>query len=259
MQHPAPFLLAQLSDLHLTGVVGEDKSYTDFLAVLQLAKSQRPHAFLLTGDLVNDGKSAGYDWLFTTLNSTGIPFFTLAGNHDLTHEHNSHLPFHLRHFSPIKKDERLAECQRHIIGDWQLLLLNSAIAGETHGTLTEATFDWLKRTLDAHHEPAVIALHHPPKKVGSAWIDAYRLDNGDRLYALLSAYPYAKVLLSGHVHQAHTFSGTPTLYTCPATSRQFLPFFDDFALDDVPAGFRAVSFFQNGGHHSEIFRLNPAK
>ncbi|MDO4427206.1 MAG: metallophosphoesterase [Moraxella sp.] len=256
---PTPFRLAQLSDLHLTGVVGEDKSYTDFLAVLQLAKSQRPHALLLTGDLVNDGLNAGYDWLFTTLKNIDLPFFTLAGNHDVTHEHNSHLPFHLRHFSPLKKDDRLAECQRHLIGNWQLLLLNSAIAGKTHGTLTEASFDWLNNTLSAHTEPAVIALHHPPKKVGSAWIDAYRLENGDRLYALLSTHPHAKVILTGHVHQAHTLTGSPTLYTCPATSRQFLPFFDEFALDNVPAGFRCLYFYDNGTHHSEIFRLNSPK
>lgn len=252
--------IAQLSDLHLTGAVGHDDSYDKCLRCLDAALSYRPDLLLLTGDLVNDGIPVAYDWLFHRLDKSTLPYIALAGNHDVTQEHNAHLPFAERSHSPIVADTRLSDCTRlnirHADGSaWQLLSLNSTVAGQIHGSLTAAQLAWLHDTLSQHPDPAIIALHHHPLPVGSAWIDAYRLQHADALWQLLSAHPHAKLILCGHVHQVHSLSyAHTTLLTAPAVSRQFMPWVDDFQIDNIGAGFRLLTLSHNTWH-SRIVRI----
>lgn len=249
--------IAQLSDLHLTGAVGIDYSYRKFLSALRLIKKRRVEFLLLTGDLVNDGNLEGYDWLFEQLDHTGIKYAAIAGNHDVTHEHNAHLPFEKRTFSPVKMDSRLQDCATIKLGNWQLLLLNSTIAGQTGGKLTEQQLDWINTQLTNHHNPTLIALHHHPVAVQSRWIDEYKLTNGAELLAILHQHSNAKVVICGHIHQAHDINlGNTTLYTTPAISRQFLPFADDFALDTTKtAGIRLIRLYDTGKFDSQVLRL----
>lgn len=230
--------IAQLSDLHLKGKVGKDDSYQMFLSCLDLACQYRPTLLVLTGDLVNNGQKQGYDWLCQTLHQTGIRYVLMAGNHDVTYEHNSHLPFHLRHFSPLVADDRLSDCTCLEIGAYQLLCLNSAVSGQTHGHLSDKSLAWLRHALSSK-KPTLIALHHHPLPVNSLWIDAYQLKNAQAFWQTLAPFRHIRAIICGHVHQAHTLHrfGTP-LYTAPAVSRQFAPFCDDFTLHGLPSGIR---------------------
>lgn len=240
-------IIAQLSDLHLTHHIGKDDCYQRFMACLELALTYQPDFLLLTGDLINDGNKDGYDWLFDTLNQTGVDFCCLAGNHDGTLELNHHLPFNEREFLPVEFDHRLSDCQQIWLGNHQLLTLNSAVPAHIKGHLHRHQLKWLDDTLSTHPNPAIIALHHHPIRVRSQWIDAHKLDNGDTLLSLLQHHRHAHTIVCGHVHQAHTFSHHYSsdhhiqLLTCPATSRQFLPFADDFGLDSKASGFRLIT------------------
>ncbi|MDO5651165.1 MAG: metallophosphoesterase [Moraxella sp.] len=259
-QHTAPFLLAQLSDLHLTGEIGHHASYQSFLQVLQLAVHDGAKFLLLTGDLVNDGDKNAYTWLIDTMNATRLPYALLAGNHDVSLELGKDLPYAARRLMPITKDNRLIGQQRFTLGAWQLLCINSAVAGHEHGHIDEQTLAWLDTILAQHPKATLIALHHHPMAVGSAWIDKLQLNNADELLCVLAKHSHAKALLSGHVHQACQIRqslGTHdiTLYTCPATSRQFAPFAKDFALDNLPAGYRLIQLYNTGGLSTYIKRL----
>lgn len=239
------FVIAQISDLHLS--MHDSKNTDKFLMVLKLALNHQPNLLLLTGDLVNDGIKALYDWLFKILGDTGIPFLCLTGNHDITHEIGCNLPFYDRQFLPIPADGRLINTHRLIIelphATWQILAVNSAVHGQVEGRLDNAQLEFLKIHLDSNL-PTIIAMHHHPVSVGSSWIDRYILQNHNELWQMLSFYPCLQAILCGHVHQAHVLpTPTPypaTLYTCPATSRQFLPHYDDFMLDNTPSGFRLI-------------------
>lgn len=234
-------LIAQLSDLHLTGMVGQDPSYHQFLACLKLATDHNVDFLLLTGDLVNDGLTAGYDWLFATLQKTGIGFACVAGNHDVTYEHSPHLPFNERTFSPLTLDKRLPKHQSIRLGHWQLLLINSSVAGRPYGTITTETLSWLSDTLDSTTSPTLIALHHPPLSVGSFWIDSHQVTNAAKLWQILAPRPHTKLIICGHVHQAHTLTyAHTTLLTAPAVSRQFMPFCHQFKIHDIPSGIRLI-------------------
>lgn len=267
------FRIAQLSDLHLSGNFKttnhseQDPSIRQFLACLGLALSYQPNFLLLTGDLVNNGDKDGYAWLFDTLTQTKLPFVCLAGNHDVTLEIGHELPYEQRQFFPLDKDERLVSHARFDLpNNFQLVCLDSAVSGKEFGRLSPESLAWLDDTLHTHQRPTIIALHHPPITIGSAWIDALRLQNGDELFAILQNHPHAHTVLTGHVHQAHTLHHAHVqILTAPAVSRQFLPFADEFALDDNPttgqAGFRLITlpnttFFDNPPHvNSQVIRL----
>lgn len=253
------FVIAQMSDLHLTG--STCPSAQKFVQLLSLVKDSQPDLLLLTGDLVNDGDSNTYDWLFAQLTKTQIPFLCLAGNHDVSIEHGKGLPFAQRSLTPIKADKRLLDKHRLTItltnDSWQLLLLNSAISGQIGGRISDDGLAWLTQCLKTPC-PTLIALHHHPLTVGSAWIDAYRLENSAVLWQQLNHYPNVKALLCGHVHQAHTLNA-PTLhpcyvYTCPAISRQFMPHQDKFMLDNQPSGLRFIELNKQGIFRSQIKR-----
>lgn len=263
-----PLRLAQLTDLHLTGKIGKDNSYRQFLACLDLMMTTCPDFLLLTGDLVNHGdhnkldkyNKDGYDWLFKTLSDTCLPFACLAGNHDVSVEFGSGLPYHQRRLLPAPKDERLLDRCIIPFAHWQLLCLNSAVSGKEFGQLTQDSLDWLNHALHAQPKPTIIALHHHPLLVGSAWIDTLALDNRQALLKTLAPHAHVKAILSGHVHQAHalhhkTPHGAITFLTTPATSRQFLPFSPTFALDDKAAGGRLLCLCPDGQLNSQVLRL----
>lgn len=252
-----PFAIAQLSDLHLTGRVGFDPSYQKFLSCLKVAK-RHAQFLLLTGDLVNDGKKQGYDWLFQTLQQTGLDHACLAGNHDVTWVKEPHLPYPQRKFLPVAMDTRLIRRQCFAIGDWRLICLNSAKAGHEHGEIGQQDLAWLSGQLTTP-TPTIVALHHPPTKVGSAWIDALKLANAAQLLSTLHRFDCVRAVVCGHVHQAHTLSdNTMTILTCPAVSHQFLPFSDAFAQDPRPSGFRLLRLGKT--LHTQVFRvINPKR
>lgn len=248
------FIIAQISDLHLSK--HEAGSFERFLAVLHLAKNQNPNLLLLTGDLVNDGDSDGYDWLFQTLTQTGIPFLCLAGNHDVTREIGHHLPFDKRQFLPRPKDGHLIDAHRLLIelpkANWQLLAVNSALNGHIKGHLPQSAGQFIKHKLQ-HAMPTLIALHHHPLAVNSAWIDAHMLDNHKEFWQLIG--DYQAHIVCGHVHQAHTlYHQQSILYTCPAVSRQFTPHQDQFCIDTRQAGYRLITL-EDHELSSEIIRL----
>ncbi|MDO4894947.1 metallophosphoesterase [Moraxella sp.] len=257
------FHIAQISDLHLTDTAFDNPTVQNFQAVLALALASQPDLILLTGDLVNDGNSTIYDWLFGQLHQTSIPFFAIAGNHDVTHEIGVHLPFEQRWHLPITADDRLRHCQQLLIGDttpyWQILLLDSSVLGQGHGHLDAQALAWLDRTLANQYAPAIIVLHHHPVAVGSAWIDALMLDNAHEFWQVIDQHPHAQHIICGHAHQAHTITAPTrhpcTVLTCPATARQFLPFSDTFCLDTQTSGFRWICLDTTQTLKSYIKRL----
>lgn len=254
-------IIAQISDLHLDENI-HSSHYHHFLKILEKACKLQPDLLILTGDLVNNGKKHVYDWLFDTLTQTNIDFVCIAGNHDVTLEKNTHLDFEKRIFLPKKADKRLLN--RHIITlqltyqTWQIILLDSTQTGQIYGGFSQTTLDWLDTTLTQSNLPTLIFFHHHPLAVGSLWIDEYMLQNQSQFWQIINQHAQVKAIFCGHVHQAQQIQ-TPAshscmLYTAPATSRQFLPHHDDFALDDKSAGFRLIAV-QNNHFRTEVYRL----
>ena len=258
----------QITDMHLSTV----HSVTDeslipgcnctfsFEAVLKQALSEdiRCDLILVTGDLVNEVKPAIYDHIFKVLHDTNIPFACIAGNHDVTDEVGSELPFFQRQLIPQPADERLLS--RHVIDTdyWQILLLNSAIPGKVAGEVTNTDIDWLCAKLSACDKPALIALHHHVMLMHSEWIDAHIAENVSTCWQRMAAFPHLRVIISGHTHQEQVrYHNGVTVYTTPSTCYQFKPYEDDFAYDkSALPGYRWLQLANNGQVASWVERLD---
>jgi 3',5'-cyclic-AMP phosphodiesterase len=237
----SPATLVQLSDLHLcAGEAGIGAACRLERAVRRVATLQpRPHAVLLSGDLVDAPSSAAYEQAFELLAALGVPLHAIPGNHDdrdLLRAHFGPGP------APAGAPVRFAvSCE-----SLRLVGCDSTRPGDDDGELDNEQLGWLDETLGQQPKtPTLLALHHPPVLTGIRSMDAIALAGQDRvaLEELLGAHPQVQTITCGHVHTAMTtaFAGRPLLI-CPSTNsavRLDLRARDDlpFAVSDQPLGF----------------------
>lgn len=248
MASSRPIRLIQFTDLHLHSdparrVYGMDTTAC-FRGVLDHARASRhwpPDALLLTGDLAQDDPDAYpvlRELLRPALAGTQIPALSLAGNHDAADvlEAELSVPPFISHGSLR-------------LGDWRIVLLNSAVAGQTGGRLGTDTLDRLREMLARETAQVLLCVHHHPVPVGNAWLDAIGLEDAARLRQLLRDFPRARGVVFGHVHQAHDSRRDGIRYLgTPSTFRQFLPGSDRFALDETaPPAYRWLLLEADGG------------
>lgn len=248
-----PVRVLHLTDPHLFADAGETlygrRTSDTFGAVLAQALARAPapaDAILVTGDIGDDCSEAAYRRFATRLRGTGIPAWCLPGNHD----------------DPARMAAAFSSGSPQYAGvaalrDWRLLLLESPVPGAPHGELGAARLAALERELAAcAGHPQLVAIHHPPQPVGSAWIDAMGLRDGEALLELLHRHPEVRGLVSGHVHQASDQSrGSLRLLTSPSTCAQFLPGSADFALDTRPPGWRWLELHADGRIETHVHWL----
>ena len=263
--------ILQITDLHLStpvsSSVDSDTNNSEatvcqqcFETVLQQALSSdiRCDLIIVTGDLVNEVKPAIYDHIFEVLQATHIPFACIAGNHDVTDEIGSDLPFFERELIAQPADPRLLS--RHVIETdrWQLLLLDSSITGKVAGEITPTDIDWLCERLGACDKPALIALHHHVIPVDSDWIDTHMAETSEAFWQHQLRFHHLNVIIIGHTHQEQVrYRQGVTVYSTPSTCYQFKPYENDFSYDkSALPGYRWLQLANNGKVASWVERLD---
>ncbi len=261
----------QITDLHLSMPQTNSNEFTNnaefgtdcqqsFEAILKQALNSniRCDLILVTGDLVSDVKSVIYDYIFTVLHETQIPFACIAGNHDVTDELGHELPFKERKLVAQVADARLLS--RHMIdaGYWQLLLINSAIPGKVAGEITATDINWICAQLEACHKPTLLALHHHVMPMNSDWIDEHIADNAAMFWQRVKPFSHLHTIISGHTHQEKVrYQDGVTVYNTPSTCYQFKPNQKEFAYDhDARPGYRWLQLANNGQVASWVERLD---
>jgi len=237
--------LLQFSDTHLYADAGQTfrvgidpESTLAGLIDTVMNADWRADCALVTGDLVHDGSAAGYERLRMHLARLGMPVFCLAGNHDDTATMRTILAEGAVHIEP------LLQC-----GAWQIVLLDSTVAGEAGGWLAEAELERLDASLAAQPDrPALVALHHPPLPCGSRWMDeAMLLANPEALFTVTDRHPQVRAITWGHIHQAFNVvrRGVRCL-AAPSTMVQFKRDSEIFAIDDAPPACRWFELHDDG-------------
>lgn len=195
-------------------------------------------AWLLTGDLAQDHKLDTYLKLKDHLGTK--PWYWVAGNHD------DPAAMAQAFGPPVKRLHN-----KH----WQVLLLNSHDPGKVSGWLAEEELAWVERWASADLHTLVV-LHHHPLPCQSTWLDHHQLKNGQALMARLAAYPKAKAVLFGHIHQEvdQEVDGVRLLAT-PSTCVQFKPHSHDFAVDAQSPGGRYLALLPDGRIDTRVVRL----
>jgi len=241
--------VAQITDCHFTSRPGKLLHGIDVDAtlarVIQLLKRWQPDRLLVTGDLSDCGDPSSYRRLRKAVQSIDVPTNVIPGNHD----HKGNLQ---RHY--LGGQQRLYA--RIESAHWDLLMLDSSLAGHEEGHLGGDQLSWLGDCLRrSGNRPKLIFLHHHPLPVGDQWLDCMRLKNADTLWSALAAANGVEALVCGHIHQVveTRHQGIPMLST-PSTCSQARPGQPEFVDDDLGPGFRWFELEASGEWHTGVIR-----
>lgn len=201
---------------------------------------------LATGDLVHDGSVAGYHALKESLERFEAPVYCLPGNHDE--------PAVMR---AVLNGPRVT-CDRSVaLADWQIVALDTRIAGSDGGFLAPSELDFLAGELGAQTDRhVIIALHHPPVPIGSRWMDEIGLANAADFLAMIDRHENVRAVLFGHIHQEFDRQRRGVrLLGVPSTSAQFKPHTLVHVDDDLAPGYRWLRLAGHGRFESGVERL----
>lgn len=215
--------------------------------VVDAARREDPDVVLVTGDLSHDGTPASYEALEEELEPMDAPCYGLPGNHD-----DKPVMTEAMDRPPFRPDTTITA------GQWRVLLLDSTESGVDYGQFSEGALDALDADLAAHPErPTLLALHHAPVSVGSAWLDPLNLRSPEGFQKVVESHPQVQLVLFGHVHQAvEACWENAHLYGCPSTCFQFAPNEDTFSLDSAPPGYRTVTLNSDESFQTALHRVS---
>jgi Icc protein len=193
-------------------------------------------ALLLTGDLSQDESIASYAWLKSVMAQFRVPVYAIPGNHDR--------PEHMHSVF----DDVIKLAPGMTLDYWKIHLLDSSVPGKTGGRVTESALDRLRGDLQSETDtPCLVALHHHPIPIGSAWMDRLGLENGDDLNSILQRHAQVKGVLFGHIHQEFAQRTGHILYLgSPSTCIQFTPDSPLYAVDTRPPAYRVLNLNMSG-------------
>ena len=238
LQFTDPHLYGR-SDGKLRGVQTDSTLRT----VMQTAFAQCPdyEAVLVSGDLVQDDP-AGYIRFRNLFAPLQKPVLCVPGNHDIPEAMQAEL-----------RGEPFQIGGTWRAGGWQIVMLDSYLAGEVGGALSEAELKRLDDALGECKQHTLICLHHHPVLMRSRWLDGIGLANVDDFWRVVDAHAHARAVVWGHVHQEFEGSrGTVRLFATPSTGAQFLPLSDKFAIDTRPPAYRQFRLDRDGSIHSQV-------
>jgi 3',5'-cyclic-AMP phosphodiesterase len=252
MNQVSPILIAQVTDTHLFASENQKMlgmpTIQSFQAVVERLNELRNELdlLLLTGNLSGDGNLQSYDYLQSLLNPLQIPTYWLPGNQDCA--------IAMSDILNMGMVSRRKSFQR---GGWNFILLDSCVPGCEHGYLTDKTLDWLDSELKMLGDcPTLVALHHPPFPVNSAWLDTTTLKNPQEFFAVIDRYPQVKLVLFGHIHQEFQRQRHQVHYlSTPSTGLQFRAQSPTLSIDSKYPGFRLLKLYPNGMWETVVERV----
>jgi hypothetical protein len=85
----------------------------------------------------------------------------------------------------------------------RIVVLDSAIKGQTGGGFDEEDSAWLDGTLsDSSETPTLVALHHPPFQTHDRLFDRIGLQGREAFAAVIARHPQVQIVIAGHHHRA---------------------------------------------------------
>jgi Icc protein len=242
--------LLQVTDMHLFAdpadtILGVPPRLT-LEEVVAEARTESWDRVLLTGDLSQDGSAASYKAARELMASLDAPCHWVPGNHDQPSVMQEALD------GPPCRAERAFG-----VGAWRVVMLDTSVADETYGRLSDAALDALDETLSAYPDtPTLIGMHHSPVPVGAAWLDPINLREPASFQQVVTGHSQVQLVLFGHVHQAVEAQwGDTHLYGCPSTCFQFAPGSDEFRVETSDPGFRRIVLRETGEFDVSLHRV----
>lgn len=242
----------QITDTHLyadprgrLGGLTTEHSYFEVMEKV-LQEHWPVDLILATGDIVHDGSAAGYRRFKSQFEDLAVRTLVIPGNHDA--------PETMRR---IMDGGRVSWSGNAILGNWQFVMLDTVVPGETGGHLGEDQLALLRRCLEDHRGfHTMVCLHHHPVAMGSEWLDRIGVDNAEALWAVIDEFPQVRAVVWGHVHQDwHGTRNGVELIASPSTCIQFKPRQRAFTVDEAPPGYRWFRLHRDGRLETGVERL----
>jgi 3',5'-cyclic-AMP phosphodiesterase len=252
-----PFILAQISDLHLgeppIAGVKPKKALREVIAAID-ALPDPVDAILVSGDLAEHAAPEEYALAAKLIGRLGVPFHVLPGNKD--DRATMREAFDL----PGEADAPLDYVVD--LGPLRLVVIDSTIPGEDRGDFTPTQLAGLQSTLaSAPEQPTIVAMHQPPLVTGMADWDSVIMRPADRasLAAVIERHPQVLAIVGGHLHRvvASSLAGRPVV-VAPSTFVQARPKFETekVKLRDFFRGF-LLHVLQDGELSTQVEILKP--
>ena len=248
--NPDCIQVIQISDLHVYSPEQGSAMGVDSVAGLEavidrINAHETADLVIATGDLVHEYDEQVYDILGRMLAGIHFPVFYIPGNHDHTEfMHDPLSRYGIRH-------ARVIDC-----GRWRFVMLNSVIPGSDGGALADAELQAAAACAETERY-VMVCLHHHPVPVGSPWMDAMIVANGEAFMQVIRQSPSIKGVAWGHIHQAFNSSDNGRLLLgCPATCVQVKPNTTVMELDDLPPGYRTFRLYPDGNLDTSVKWVN---
>lgn len=211
-QPTAPFLIAQVSDLHIKAAGRLSYRVVDTAQMLRacvahlLARRQQPDVVVFTGDLTDFGKPEEYAVLRELLAPLPMPVYLIPGNHDERTAMRAAFPAH----DYLRQSQDFIQ---YVIEDHPVRIvgLDTVVPGKGGGLLCDERLAWLDAALAARPgKPTVVLMHHPPFTTFIGHMDRQGLEGSASLAKVIGRHPQVERLLCGHLHRAIQvrFAGT---------------------------------------------------
>jgi Icc protein len=249
--------ILQLTDTHLHASKDSRmrgvRTYDTFCEVIEVAMTHpefSPDIIVVTGDIVQDESTAGYERFRAALETFALPVLCIPGNHD----------------DPVIMAELLSKQPFQLGGEWRLprwslVLLSTFLVGEDAGGLGPQRLAGLDRSLRDHADQNVlIFMHHHAIPMGSRWLDGVALRDANEFLQLVDRHRNVRGIVYGHVHQESDRERNGVRHlSSPSTCAQFLPGSEYFALDNRPPGCRWFRLYDDGSFDSEVQWATPTQ
>lgn len=246
--------LVQITDSHLhasqEGTLLGMNTQDGLDRVLDRVAEERDRIDLIlaTGDIAQDGSVEAYRRFIARVDRFAAPLRWTAGNHD---DRNNMC-------AALALDGRETIGRPVFEGDhWVVILLDSTVPGQVHGTLGNDQLALLDRLLSQHADKhALVTFHHHPRPMGSQWIDRIGIRNPSDLQAVLQRHDNVRAVLWGHVHQDSDTDIDGVRYiSTPSTCVQFEPGSTDFSIDTRGPGYRWLNLAADGSVETGLTRI----
>ena len=227
-------LLIQVTDTHIAPpgemLYGTIDSASHLRQTVQIINQMRPppDAVLFTGDLVETGDRASYEYFIELITPLTMPVWVIPGNHDDPGKM-------LDVFSGSGYFPATKPTFQYTIEDlpFRILALNSHSYGTELPAFDQQRLAWLENQLDHSDKPVLIAIHHPPMTTGIELIDMGGSEWFQGIRAVLAEHRQVGLLICGHCHTDLCGRiGRVPVYMAPANSHQLVA---TRGLNEAPA------------------------
>lgn len=238
--------LIHVSDLHLTvpGTLIRERDPHQYCR-LMIANINRHHAdadlVIISGDLANDCDIEAYQALKPYLDALIPPYRLMMGNHDDRAKFSTVFPELMPATGFVQSST--------IIGDAQIICLDTLQDGHVAGELCAQRLAWLEETMD-REKALYIFMHHPPFPISVPSLDEVGLQNSDAFYAILAKHPDVRHIFAGHVHRPSSgiYKGIACSTVKSTCVQSALTFQGGFASTNEPPAY-AIYLADHGNAH----------